>query len=161
MESLASDISVSLPTSGRPKRANSPWKWAKGHPCLTAKGMMNTYRGCLSHSNGSHFGNTDVSLPKHLEVLGVANAPQGTVHSEDKHLSYPFTAQASITYSSVNAVNYKLAPDRLEEMPKHKAAKKTDKEIFKKNWHEDVQVPGQSEQHRLASLKKLTEFMSI
>lgn len=70
-------------------------------------------------------------------------------------------AYVNISNSFVNAANYKLSPKGLEQKVEQEAVKKEDKEVLKKAWREDVQLPNKFQQHRQAFLWMLTELESM
>lgn len=74
------DASNSLHKSYRNNRGSSPGDVRNHHACMTNKGIMNFYKGCLLYITKGELGKVDVNLPKHQNVGKVANAAVEIVH---------------------------------------------------------------------------------
>lgn len=116
---------------------------AENHACMIAKDSMDVYLGlfCITVANTDK---ADLNVRKHQEISDVASAQQEIVHISDERFSYTPGCEASKRDSPVNAIHYKPALNRLEEMADHEAIKKNDESILKKNWREAVQLPPRS-----------------
>lgn len=64
--------------------------------------------------------------------------------------SYRYGAERTRHDSPMNFVHYNPIADRLEQVAEHWAGKEEDTSILKKNWTEDVQLPGKFKDHRPA-----------
>lgn len=89
----------------------------------------------------------DVHLPNHQKVDEFASVPFKIVHDKDERSSYLPGAKAKDSGSSKNAVYYRSITDRLEQMVRHEAVKEKDKEKYRKDCREDVQLPAECENH--------------
>lgn len=117
---------------------------AKTHACMTVKEIMVVHPGLSFYTTVTNLDKVDVSLPNHLKVGKVSNAPFEIAHvKEERYLCTPGT-HANSGDSSENAVNYKPTLHLLEQMEKHDAIKEKDEEKLKKSFREDNQLPAKS-----------------
>lgn len=105
---------------------------AKYHGFVTTEGIKDAYPGLSFYITIANFVRVDVHLPKRHDNCKAANAPVGTVHSNNERYSYPPGAHASNRDSSENFVQYKPIPVRLEQMAEHESVKKERENVQEK-----------------------------
>lgn len=91
---------------------------------ISAKGNINISSALLFYITINNVGTFEVSVPKHLKVGKIRNAPLGIVHSEDKCYSYTYSANVNISSNSVHTVHFKPTVVHVEQVAEHAAVKK-------------------------------------
>lgn len=72
---------------------------------------------------------------------------------KDEHFSDPSGPKVSKCDGSVNTIQYKATPDRLEQMAEDETVEEKDEAVLKKSRREDIQLPAMFENHRLCFLE--------
>lgn len=89
------------------------------HACITTKRILDVYPGKRFYFTFSNIGKVNVHVPKHHKFGDVGDAPVRIVHIKNERFSYPSIVHVNNGDLSVNAVQYKPSPDRVEVMIKH------------------------------------------
>lgn len=127
----------------------------KNHACMTAQGIINVYKDRLFCITIANFGMGNVHLPKHRKIGKVASVPEAIVNIKGERFLYPLGAKATKCDSVMNPVLQHPTTNRLEMMAELEAVKEKYKAILKKDCREDVQLPAQFKDQRLAFLEVL------